>query len=151
MRGGCLGSSVLNPSHLPLLNRWEGQGELVRLQLPSATLKFSPKLKRALITQSTNCASARSGEGSLTSSTSPLCTQPEHSFPLSPNKETRCGVPVSPQLPSSAVVSCPFHRQATSLGGSSCMVKMRPKLPLHRTAKEWSFWGGPKTQEPKIL
>ena len=37
------------------------------------------------------------------------------------------------------------------LGGSSCMVKMRPKLPLHGTAKKLSFWGGPKTQEPKIL
>ena len=37
------------------------------------------------------------------------------------------------------------------LGGSSCMVKMRPKLPLHGTAKKKSFWGGPKTQEPKIL
>ena len=30
------------------------------------------------------------------------------------------------------------------------MVKMRPKLPLHCTAKKQSFWGGPKTQEPKI-
>ena len=37
------------------------------------------------------------------------------------------------------------------LGGSSCMVKMRPKLPLHGTAKKKSFWGGPKTQEPKLL
>ena len=37
------------------------------------------------------------------------------------------------------------------LGGSNCMVKMRPKLPLHGTVKKESFWGGPKTQEPKIL
>ena len=37
------------------------------------------------------------------------------------------------------------------LGGSSCMVKMCPKLPLHGTAKKKSFWGGPKTQEPEIL
>ena len=37
------------------------------------------------------------------------------------------------------------------LGGSSCMVKMRPKLPLQGTAKKESFWGGPITQEPKIL
>ena len=37
-----------------------------------------------------------------------------------------------------------------NLGGSSCMVKMRPKLPLHGTAKKKSFWGGRKTQEPKI-
>ena len=37
------------------------------------------------------------------------------------------------------------------LGGSSCMVRKRPKLPLHGTAKKKSFWGGPKTQEPKIV
>ena len=37
------------------------------------------------------------------------------------------------------------------LGGSSCMVKMCPKLPLYGTAKQKSFWGGPKTQEPKLL
>ena len=37
------------------------------------------------------------------------------------------------------------------LGGSSCMVKMRPKLPLRGTAKKKFFLGGPKTQEPKIL
>ena len=43
--GGCLGSSVLNPSHLPLLYSWEGQGEMVQLQLPSATLKFSALAK----------------------------------------------------------------------------------------------------------
>ena len=38
-----------------------------------------------------------------------------------------------------------------NLGGSSCLVKMRPNLPLHDTAKKKSFWGGPKTQEAKIL
>ena len=109
IRGGCLGSSVMNPSHWPLLYRWEGQGELVQLQFPSATFEFFPKLKRALITQSTKCPSARSGEGSPTYSKTTLCTQPEHSFPLSPNRETRCGVPVRPQSLSSAVFSCPFH------------------------------------------
>ena len=30
IRGVCLGSSVLNPVHWPLLYRWEGQGELVQ-------------------------------------------------------------------------------------------------------------------------
>ena len=44
-RGGCLGSSVLNPSHWPLLCRWEGQGELVQLQLPSATFEFFAQAK----------------------------------------------------------------------------------------------------------
>ena len=45
IRGGCLGSSVLNTSHLPLLYRWAGQGELVQLQLPLATLHFSAQAK----------------------------------------------------------------------------------------------------------
>ena len=31
-------------------------------------------------------------------------------------------------------LSCKFGK--TCLGGSSCMVKMRPKLPLHGTAKK---------------
>ena len=35
-----------------------------------------------------------------------LCTR--HSFPLSPAKETREGVPGRPQLPSGAVFSCSF-------------------------------------------
>ena len=56
--------------HLPLFYRWEGQGELVQSQ---AVLNYA-----ALITQTTNCDSARSGERSPTSSTSTLCTQPEH-------------------------------------------------------------------------
>ena len=38
-------SSVLNPSHLPLLYRWEGEGELVQLQLPSATFGFFAQAK----------------------------------------------------------------------------------------------------------
>ena len=38
----------------------------------------------------------------------------------------------------------------TFLGRSSCMVKMCPKLPLYGSAKKKSFWGGRKTQEPKI-
>ena len=45
IRGGCLGSSVSNPSHSPLLYRWAGQGELVQMQLPSATLNFSAQAK----------------------------------------------------------------------------------------------------------
>ena len=78
--GGCLGSSVSNAGHLPLLYRWAGQGELVQFH---AVLKHA-----ALITQSTNCRSARSGEGSPTSSTYTLCTQTEHSFPPSRDTET---------------------------------------------------------------
>ena len=35
------------------------------------------------------------------------------------------------------------------LGGSSCMVKMRPKMPLRGTVKKKFFWGDSKTQEPK--
>ena len=45
IRGGWLGSSVLNPVHLPMLYRWEGQGELVQLQLPLATLEFFAQAK----------------------------------------------------------------------------------------------------------
>ena len=45
-RGGCLGSSVLNPGHPPRLYRWEGQGELVQLQLPSATFEFFVQAKK---------------------------------------------------------------------------------------------------------
>ena len=45
IRGGCLGSSVLNLSHWPLLYRWEGQGEFLQLQLPSATLEFFAQAK----------------------------------------------------------------------------------------------------------
>ena len=45
-RGGCLCSSVLNPGHLPLLYRWEGQGESMQLQLPSATFEFFPQAKK---------------------------------------------------------------------------------------------------------
>ena len=69
---------------------------------------FLPKLKRTLITQSTNCTSARSGGDSPTSSTYTLCTQTEHSFRPSPDRETRSGVSVRPQSLSSAVFSCPF-------------------------------------------
>ena len=44
-RGGWLGSSVLNPAHLPLLYRWEGQGESVQLQLPLSTFEFLAQAK----------------------------------------------------------------------------------------------------------
>ena len=60
----------------------------------------------ALITQTTNYGSARSGKRSPTSSTFTLCTPKEHSFPPSPSRETRCGVPVRPQMLSSSVFSC---------------------------------------------
>ena len=63
----------------------------------------------ALITQSIDCASARSGVGSSTSSTSALCTQQEHPFPPSPSRETCYDVPVRPQLLSSAVFSGLLH------------------------------------------
>ena len=80
----------------------------MQLQLPSATLNFSAQLKRALLTQSINCNSARSGECSPTPSTYTLCTQTEHFFPPSPDRETRSGALVRPHLLSSAVFSCPF-------------------------------------------
>ena len=64
----------------------------------------------ALITQSIDCASARSGEGSSTPSTSALCTPPVHPSPPSPSRETCRGVPVRPQLLSGAVFSCLLHR-----------------------------------------
>ena len=65
----------------------------------------------ALITQSIDCASARSGEDSLTPSTSALCTPPVRPSPRSPSRETCCGVLVRPQLLSSAVFSCLLHRR----------------------------------------
>ena len=65
----------------------------------------------ALITQSIDCASARSGEGSWTPSTSALCTPPVRLSPPSPSRETCRGVPVTPQLLSSAVFSCLLHRR----------------------------------------
>ena len=63
----------------------------------------------ALITQSIDCASARSGEGSSTPPTSALCTPPVCPSPPSPSRETCRGVPVRPQLLSSAVFSCLLH------------------------------------------
>ena len=65
----------------------------------------------ALITQSIDCASARSGEGSSTPSSSALCTQPVRPSPPSPSRETCRGVSVRPQLVSSAVFSCLLHRR----------------------------------------
>ena len=65
----------------------------------------------ALITQSIDCAPARSGEGSLTPSTSALCTPPVRPSPPSPSRETCCDVPVTPQLLSSAVSSCLLQRR----------------------------------------
>ena len=65
----------------------------------------------ALSTQSIDCASARSGEGSSTPSTSALCTPPVRPSPPSPSRETCRGVPVRPQLLSSAVFSCLLHRR----------------------------------------
>ena len=65
----------------------------------------------ALITQSIDCASARSGEGSSTPSTSALCTPPVRPYPPSPSSETCLGFPVRPQLLSSAVFSCLLHRR----------------------------------------
>ena len=138
IRGGSLGSSAANPSHLPSLYSWEGQGELVQSQ---AVLNYA-----ALITQTTNCDSARSGERSPTSSTSTLCTQPEHSFPLSPSRETRCGVPVRPQtLSSSVFFFCFFLRH----GGP-------PPKALHQsglTMGKMSVHGEPKFSEgqPRVF
>ena len=72
---------------------------------------FCPTETGVLITQSIDCASARSGVGSSTLLTSALCTQQEHPFPPSPSRETCCDVPVGPQLLSSAVFSCLLHRR----------------------------------------
>ena len=65
----------------------------------------------ALITQSIDCASARSGEGSSTPSTSALCTPPVRPSPPSPSRETCRGVPVRPNLLSSAMFSCLLPRR----------------------------------------
>ena len=92
---------------------------MVQQQLPSVTSHFSPMLKRAQITQATNCASARSGGDSQTSSSSTLCTLIEHSFPPSPVRETREGVPGRPQLPSGAVFACNFTGKPIGLVTSS--------------------------------
>ena len=67
----------------------------------------------ALITQSIDCASASSGEGSSTPSTSALCTPPVRPSPPSPSRETCRGVPVRPQLLSSAVLCCLLHRRVS--------------------------------------
>ena len=64
----------------------------------------------ALITKSIDCASARSGEGSSTPWTSALCTPPVRPSPPSPSRETCRGIPVRPQLLSSAVFSCLLYR-----------------------------------------
>ena len=66
-------------------------------------------LKHAvLITTQRSCASAWSGKGSPTCSTYTLCTQKEHSFPPSPDREMHSGITVRPQSFSSAVFSCYF-------------------------------------------
>ena len=100
IRVGWLGSSVSNQVHPPLLYRSAGKGQLVQfLAVPNHA---------AQITTSTNCTSATSGEDSPTTSSYTLCTQKEHSFPPSPDRETRSSVPVRPQSLSGAVFSCPF-------------------------------------------
>ena len=83
---------------------------MVQQQLPSATSLFSPMLKMSQITQTTNCASATSGGESLTPSSSTLWTLMEHSFPPSPVREAREGVPGRPQLPNRRCVRLHFHR-----------------------------------------
>ena len=119
IRGGSLGSSAANPSHLRLLYRWDGQDELVQFQ---AVLNYA-----ALITQTTNCDSARSGERSPTSSTFTLCTPKEHSFPPSPSRETRCGVPFRPQTLGSSVFSCNLTGEPVGLVTSSSTPPSRSK------------------------
>ena len=105
MRGGWLGSSVSNQVHRPLLYSRAGKGELV--QFPAA-------LNHAAQIKTKNCTSAVSGEDSPTTSSYTLCTQTEHSFPPSPDSETRSGVPIRPQSLSSAVFFFYFHRWASS-------------------------------------
>ena len=99
----CLVPQPQTPLHWPLLYRWAGR---VIGAVPLAVLKHT-----ALITQTSSYDSARSGKRSPTSSAFTLCTQQEHPFPPSPSRETRCAVPVRPQLLSSAVFSCLLHRR----------------------------------------
>ena len=108
IRGGWLGSSAAYRVHPPLHFRCEDQGDWCSSSCLRRLSIFLPMLKRALITQSINCTSARNGEDSPTISSYTLCTQTEHSFPPSPDRETRSGVPVRPQSLSSAVFSCTF-------------------------------------------
>ena len=75
---------------------------MVQQQLPSANSHFSPKLKRAVITQ-TNWGSGplhqvQPLEDAVRSNSATL--------PQSPVKETRGGVSGRPQLPSGAVCAC---------------------------------------------
>ena len=71
----------------------------------------------ALITQSIDCASARSGEGSSTPSTFALCAPPVRPSPPGASRETCRGVPFRPQLLSSAVFSCLLHRRVIRTQG----------------------------------
>ena len=100
------------PLHLPLLYRWErfrviGARSRCLWRLPI----FLPQPNGGADHKSMDCASARNGEGSSTSSTSALCTQQEHPFPPSPSREMCCDVPVRPQLLSSDVFSYLLHRR----------------------------------------
>ena len=75
------------PLHLPLFHRWEsirviGARSSCLRRLPI----FPLQQNLGADNKSIDCASARSGEGSSTSSTSALCTQQEHPFPPSPSR-----------------------------------------------------------------
>ena len=82
-----LGSSVANtPSFASFVQLGEVKGDWCTQQLPSAATIFLPQQNRGADHKSNYCASASTGEGSSTSTTSALCTQREHPFPPSPSR-----------------------------------------------------------------
>ena len=87
IRGVWLGSSAANaPSFASVVQVGEVKGDWCTQQLPSAAIHFSAPANRGADHKSNDCASARTGEGSSTSTTSALCTQREHPFPPSPSR-----------------------------------------------------------------
>ena len=81
-----LGSTVANaPSSASFVQVGEVKGDWCTQQLPSAATIFLPQQNKGADHKSNHCASASTGEGSSTSTTSALCTQREHPFPPSPS------------------------------------------------------------------
>ena len=70
-----LGSSAANaPSFASFVQVGEVKGDWCTQQLPSAATIFLPQQNRGADHKSNHCASASTGEGSSTSTTSALCT-----------------------------------------------------------------------------
>ena len=98
MQCGWLGSSAANLASSAFFLGWEREkGELVQQQLPSATSHFSAQADKGADHTSVY-------DFFMDNPYYTLCTR--HSFPQSPVRETREGVPGRPQLPSGAVFSC---------------------------------------------